>query len=730
MELNPEQLKAVEHTEGPLLILAGAGTGKTRVITHRIAYLVQEKGVAPWNILAVTFTNKAAEEMRHRVHALLGLSKNDIWVSTFHSTCLRILRRSLPLGLNQFVIYDDDDTMTLIKKCMNDLNIEDRALPPRAVSSRIAAAKNELISPEQYAAAVEDYFETKVSEVYKLYQKRLNENNALDFGDLIFRTVRLFQESPDVLARYQDLFRYILIDEYQDTNRAQYVLTKLLAEKHKNLCVVGDDDQSIYRWRGADIGNILNFEQDYPGCLVIRLERNYRSTQTILSIANKVIARNTGRKGKNLWTETQGGEKAVAYVGSDDRDEARFVVEEIVRLSRAPMPGEHKVRPYSDFAIFYRTNAQSRGFEDELRRNRVPYTIFGGMKFYERKEIKDILSYLRVLVNTKDSVNLKRIINVPARGLGTKSEEALEVFASEYEIPLYEAMKRAGEVTALNSGAKKKIQDFYALMEALRVFAESEGSVGAVIDKVIDDSGYREMLETEGTVESEGRLENLDELLNVAGEFEKSNPDAKLFDFLDQIALSSDTDTYDPEKGMVPMMTLHLAKGLEFPVVFLVGLEEGLFPHSRSLDDPDEMEEERRLCYVGVTRARKKLFLTLAARRRLYGGEQFNLPSRFLDEMPEELIERHDGRLTAGSARSVRNEHFFDDDAFGDAPFSQASEEDSPYRIGATVAHPVFGVGVVKKREGKGESEKVTVYFRNGQVKTLVIKYANLNLVG
>jgi len=713
MQLNPEQLKAVEHTEGPLLILAGAGTGKTRVITHRIAYLVQEKGVAPWNILAVTFTNKAAEEMRNRVHALLGLGKHDIWVSTFHSSCLRILRRSLPTGQNQFVIYDDDDTMRLIKKCMEDLKIEDRALPPRSVSTRIAAAKNELISAESYANGAEDFFETKAAEVYKLYQKRLTENNAMDFGDLIFRTVRLFQESPDVLARYQDLFRYILVDEYQDTNRAQYVLTKLLSERHKNLCVVGDDDQSIYRWRGADIGNILNFEEDYPGCLVIRLEQNYRSTQTILSIANQVIAKNRGRKGKNLWTSEQGGEKAVVFVGPDDRDEARFVVEEIVRRCR----GEPGVRPfkYSDCAIFYRTNAQSRGFEDELRKNRVPYTIFGGMKFYERKEIKDILAYLRVLVNPKDSVNLKRVFNVPPRGLGTKSEESLEAFASEYEIPLYEAMGRVSEVAVLNSGAKKKIQEFHALMERLKAEVAGAQGLAPVLEKVIDDTGYREMLETEGTVEAEGRLENLDELLNVAADFEKSNPDLKIADFLDQIALAGDTDNYDPAQGMVPMMTLHLAKGLEFPVVFLVGMEEGLFPHSRSLDNPEEMEEERRLCYVGVTRARKNLYLTLAARRRLYGGEQFNLPSRFLEEMPEELLEHQDGRSEeSGSA------------GFGGDDFDQTPQDSSSYRIGTTVTHPSFGVGVVKKREGKGESEKVTVYFQNGLVKTLVVKYANL----
>jgi len=727
MQLNPQQQEAVDHNEGPLLILAGAGTGKTRVITHRIARLVQQRIVAPWNILAVTFTNKAAEEMRNRVHGLLGAGGQDIWISTFHSSCLRILRRSLPAGQNQFVIYDDDDTQTLIKRCLEELKIEDRAFTPRAVSSHISSAKNELVSPEAYIAKSQDFFETRVAEVYKLYQKKLGENNAMDFGDLIFKTVAMFQSQPDLLARYQDLFQQILVDEYQDTNRAQYVLTKLLAQAHHNLCVVGDDDQSIYRWRGADIQNILNFEADYPGCLVIRLEQNYRSTQTILSIANQVISKNTGRKGKSLWTDHSGGDKAVAYTARDERDEARFVVEEIQKLHH------QKGLRLNDFAIFYRTNAQSRTFEDELLRHRLPYMIFGGMKFYERKEIRDILAYLRVLVNPQDSVNLKRIMNVPSRGIGDKAEERLEDFASAREISLYAAMGKASDSVDLNSGAKKKVLEFHQMMERLRAGMAALPGVAKILEKIIYDTGYEAMLQEEKTVESEGRLENLEELLNVASEFEKTIEGAASSNgpamFLDQVSLVGDTDTYDPAQGNVLLMTLHLAKGLEFPVVFLVGLEEGLFPHSRSLDEPEEMEEERRLCYVGVTRARKRLFLTLAARRRLYGGDQFNLPSRFLDEMPVELLERQWGSEESGYAGSERGGM---GDALWDPPFEDQTvpEDSSAMKVGMVVSHPTFGVGVVKKREGKGESEKVTIYFKNGQIKTLMVKFANLSPVG
>jgi DNA helicase-2/ATP-dependent DNA helicase PcrA len=718
VQLNPEQLDAVHHTDGPLLILAGAGSGKTRVIVQRIAYLIKDKKVAPWNILAVTFTNKAAGEMKHRVHSLLGSAGDNVWVSTFHSACVRILRKSLPSDKKQFVIYDDDDSMTLVKECLSEMKIEERMLSPRAVYSRISAAKNDLLSPEAFAAALpDDFFAGRVSEIYRLYQKKMDENNALDFGDLIFRTVRLFQESPEILSSYQDLFKYILIDEYQDTNRAQYILTRLLAERTRNLCVVGDDDQSIYRWRGADIQNILNFEEDYPGCKVIRLEQNYRSTQNILNLANGVINNNRGRKGKALWTENGTGEKAVVYLAADEKEEARFVVAEALRLNR------EEGKKFSDMAVFYRTNAQSRTFEDELRKERVPYTIFGGMKFYDRKEIKDVLSYLKVLVNPQDSLTLKRILNVPTRGLGKKAEERLEEFASAQSIPLYEAIQRIAEIPDLPSMSRNRLGEFYRMMEEFRREVLTTKEIAALMQKILDDTGYIEMLEREKTVEAEGRLENLSELLNVASDFEKTTEGASIPLFLDQVALVGQTDTYDPEKGILPMMTLHLAKGLEFPVIFLVGMEEGLFPHSRSLDQPEELEEERRLCYVGLTRARERIFMTLASRRKLYGGDQFNLPSRFLEEMPEELVNKKESRVGRMGERESFDDRYSDD-------FDQRPEEEiAGLRVGTTVKHPNFGLGVIKRREGKGEQEKVTVYFNNGQVKVLMVKFANLSVL-
>ncbi len=756
MNLNPQQLEAVHHPDGPLLILAGAGTGKTRVITHRIAYLIKERKVPPWNILAVTFTNKAAEEMRSRVAALFageserasGLARArergaggwgpegaafppPVWIATFHSSCVRILRKSLPTGRNQFVIYDDDDSLALIKECLEEMKIEERALPPRAVYARIQGAKNDLVTPAAYARAADDFFASRTAQVYERYQKKIVENNALDFGDLIAETVGLFRERPDVLAQYQDLFRHILIDEYQDTNHSQYALTRLLAERHRNLCVVGDDDQSIYRWRGADIGNILNFEADYPGCRVIRLEQNYRSTQTILSIANGVISRNAGRKGKSLWTDQSGGEKATLFVAADERQEAAFVAGEIARRV------EEVGRRYNDFAIFYRTNAQSRVFEDELRGRRIPYTIFGGTRFYDRKEIKDILAYARVLVNPRDSVNLKRILNVPPRGLGPKALEHLESFAGREGGTLREAISRAEEIPSMAEATKKRLGQFHRMVEGWGRDLMAGSRVAALFQKIMEETGYLDALERERTVESEGRIENLSELLNVADEFGKKfvgaggprpgEETSPLPLFLDQVSLVGDADAYDPEKGVVPMMTLHLAKGLEFPLVFLVGMEEGLFPHARSLDDPDELEEERRLCYVGITRARENLFLCLAAKRRLYGGEQFSLPSRFLEEMPEELVERSgsEGSGFAGPERGGmgagrREPPFYD---------QRPEEEIGGIRIGATVRHPTFGIGVVKRHEGVGENQKVMVYFTSGLVKTLMVKFAGLSVL-
>lgn len=703
MQLNPQQIEAVHHVNGPLLILAGAGSGKTRVITQRIAHLIREEGVPPQNILAVTFTNKATEEMRSRVSQILGARGLDVWISTFHAACVRILRQR---GEPNFVIYDDDDSMTLIRGCLEELKLDEKSFSLRSVYGRIAAAKNELIDPEAFATQSSDYYDTRIADIYRLYQKKMAQNNALDFGDLIFKTVILFQ-NPSILSHYQSLFRYIMIDEYQDTNRAQYVLTKLLAANHHNLCVVGDDDQSIYRWRGADIQNILNFEADYPGCLVIRLEQNYRSTQNILSIANHVISNNRGRKGKKLWTANGSGGKAVVYLAQDERDEARFVVEEIIKEAR------EKGRRYNDFAIFYRTNAQSRVFEEELRKNRIPYTIFGGTKFFDRKEIKDILAYLRVLVNPRDSLNLKRIINVPPRGLGAKSIEHLETFASDHDVGLYETIGRVGENTALSSTARHRIKEFFQMMEGFKACAEGM-TIADFLKKVMDESGYRDTLQKENSVEAEGRLENLDELLNMASEF------TTLTLFLDQIALGSESEGESFERGVLPMMTLHLAKGLEFPIVFLVGMEEGIFPHSRSLDEEAALEEERRICYVGITRARESLLMTLATRRRLYGGDQFNLPSRFLEEMPEDLIEKRENK-------EKRHRFFEKDYDFDQRPFEEMDESCEKMKIGMTVKHPTFGLGVVKRREGMGDQQKVTVYFNNGLVKTLVVKFANFS---
>ena len=720
MNLNPQQLEAVHHTEGPLLILAGAGTGKTRVIINRIAHLVRSRQLAPWNILAVTFTNKAAEEMRTRLFSLLGTQSREMWMTTFHSCCVRILRNtfreSTPEWVN-FAIYDGDDSMTLIKQVLEELKIDDKTFSPRTLYARIEAAKNELIDPQSYQSGASDFFESRVAEIYQLYQKKLDANRALDFGDLIFRTVQLFRQNPRVLGKYQDLFRYILIDEYQDTNRAQYILTRLLAEKNHNLCVVGDDDQSIYRWRGADLNNILNFEADFPGCRVIRLEQNYRSTQNILNLANAVISHNTSRKGKSLWTGQAVGEKALVYQARDDREEASFVAETIEKLV---LQG----RRYNDCAIFYRTNAQSRVIEDELCRRRIPYMIFGGVRFYDRKEVKDILAYLRVLVNPQDSLTLKRILNVPPRGLGKKTVEALENFSSECGIPLFEALQKVGDIRDVPTAARGKLQEFFRLMENFRQGLKQSQGLSGFVQKVIEETGYAGMLRKENTVESEGRLENLGELINGLVEFERTNAGEATLDlFLDQVALVGQTDTLDPEKGVLPLMTFHLAKGLEFPVVFMVGMEEGLFPHSRSLDEPEELEEERRLCYVGLTRAREKIFLTLANSRRHYGEEQFNLPSRFLEEMPAELVER----MEAGPSTRLTPPRDFKDNFFDQRPFEEMDSGET-FRVGTPVHHSTFGHGVVKRHEGRGEQEKVTVYFQNGLVKVLVVKFANLSV--
>ncbi len=731
MELNPEQLVAVQHIDGPILVLAGAGSGKTRVIIQRIAYLVQEQHVSPYNILAVTFTNKAAGEMKERIARLLGGGSQSLWISTFHSACLRILRQSIDrLGYpRDFLVYDDDDQKTLLKNCLKELKLDDKVFPLKGVAAKINAAKNELIDPDHYGAKDQEFFVERMVELYRLYQRKLRENKALDFGDLICKCVELFQQHPQVLHHYQNLFRYIMIDEYQDTNHAQYVLVRLLASGHRNLCVVGDEDQSIYRWRGANVQNILDFEKDNPGTRVIKLEQNYRSTQTILTLATRVVENNQSRKGKVLWTQNEPGEKGLHFLAADERLEAGFVAEEITRLQLGQQAR------YSDCAIFYRTNAQSRVFEEELRRHKIPYKIFGGMKFYERMEIKDILAYLRLLIHPEDSVSLQRVLNVPARGIGQKTVESIMAEAMRAGISLYETIQRICE------GGKEKMRDFVQLIEGLKL-AMDELGLAALVEAVIDKSGYRAMLKKEGTIEAEGRLENLEELLNVLSEYATEQADREprpttrelLGTFLDEVALVGQTDNVDPEQGVVSLMTLHLAKGLEFPYVFLVGMEEGLFPHSRSLDEEEEMEEERRLCYVGITRARKKIYLTNAQRRRLYGGDQFNLPSRFLDEMPQELLEQ--AGLPQGWGQKPKGrwgDEVWSHEAMPsydqpDPTYSDHGESDAGVKIGMKVRHTLFGPGVIKRREGKGEGEKVTVYFEDGRVKVLMLKFANLDL--
>lgn len=725
MKLNDKQEEAVQHGTGPLLILAGAGSGKTRVIVHRIAHLIENKGIAPHRILAVTFTNKAADEMKERLRGLLPHGMAGLWVSTFHSSCLRILRQHIDqIGWpKDFVVYDDADHMALIKQCLKELHLDDKSLHPRAVASRIDAAKNELIDPSEFVAKAAvptaDFFDQKMAELYQLYQRRLRENKALDFGDLIFKTVLLLKESPRVRDYYQSLFQFVLIDEYQDTNHAQYELVRLLSEKHKNLCVVGDDDQSIYRWRGADLNNILEFERDYPGSRVIKLEQNYRSTPEILALAAELIRQNQGRKGKTLWTDNKPGSRATLLSASDEKEEVRLIITELKSLLSQGYR-------YTDCAIFYRTNAQSRLFEEELSRYKIPYQIFGGMRFYERLEVKDILSYIRVVINPQDSISLKRIINTPARGIGPKLLTELETFASAQGLSLFEATGRASEIKALSAAAQEKALYFHRLVSEWQKEMPLTG-LADFVRQIAELSGYWGDLEKQKTVEAESRLENIEELLNVIDQFEDDEETPRLADFLDRISLVGDTDNFDPKTGQVSLMTLHLAKGLEFPVVFLVGLEEGIFPHQRSMDDPEELEEERRLCYVGLTRAKEKIYLSHALKRRLYGGDQYNMPSRFLEEMPPQLIER--------SQSEPKSRIDFDPSGFDDFDQRPATERlaskglQSAYRIGITVTHPIFGTGVVKRREGQNDQEKVTVYFKDGRVKTLVTKFANLSIL-
>ncbi|WP_270406864.1 DNA helicase PcrA, partial [Paenibacillus timonensis] len=638
--LNPQQRQAVEATEGPLLIMAGAGSGKTRVLTHRIAYLIATRKAPPWAILAITFTNKAAREMQDRVSRLVGGSEGrDIWVSTFHSMCVRILRRDIErIGFNSnFSILDSTDQLSVIRNCMKDQNIDTKKFEPKAVQAAISTAKNELITPQQYEQKIGDYFEGIVAKIYAMYQKRLRQNNSLDFDDLIMKTIELFKEAPDVLDFYQKKFQYVHVDEYQDTNRAQYMLCRMLADKHHRICVVGDSDQSIYRWRGADISNILNFEKDYPEAKTILLEQNYRSTSTILDAANEVIGQNTGRKPKKLWTDKGDGDKIKVYRADSEHDEGYFVTTEIHNSVK-------NGRNYRDHAILYRTNAQSRVIEEILIKSDIPYQIVGGIKFYDRKEIKDLLAYLRLLSNPDDDISLTRVINVPKRGIGDTTVAKLADAAAQRGTSIYRVLEVVDDL-GFAGRTRNALVEFFDMISALHQMVPYL-SVTELTEKLLEMTQYRLELQNENTLESRSRLENIDEFLSVTLEFENNNEDKSLVSFLTDLALIADIDSMNdngdaekPNDDAVVLMTMHSAKGLEFPVVFIIGMEEGVFPHSRAFLDNEELEEERRLAYVGITRAEEKLFLSCAQMRTLFGRTTANPPSRFLDEIPEELKE-------------------------------------------------------------------------------------------
>lgn len=734
ISLNPKQQEAVLHKDGPLLILAGAGSGKTRVLVERMIHLIRHHHISPWKILAVTFTNKAAQEMKHRVMEQLGPSADRLWISTFHSSCLRILRRHAELiGYNnQFVVYDDTDQRTLIKKILKEKDYSDKIYKPKSIQYHINKSKNEAIGPENFPTDG-DFYLTKIQDIYTLYQEQLRLNQAMDFGDLIVNVIELFKKHPEILAEYHNQFHYVMVDEYQDTNICQYKLIAMLTDKWKNICVVGDDDQSIYKFRGAEIRNILDFQKDYPQAVVIRLEQNYRSTKNILHAANYLIKTNQGRMGKQLWTENQSGEKIYLYAAQTETDEARCVVGKISDLRK-----EYKL---SDMAIFYRTNAQSRSFEDEFRKQKVPYKIFGGIRFYDRAEIKDMMAYLKVLINPSDSISLKRVINMPSRGLGSTTLQKIEVLSLEKNLSFWDSIKIvvSGEIdVGLNGKTRTKLESFISLIDQLNQ-ARLDMPLDEFMTFLYEETGYWKMLLEEKTIEAEGRQENLTEFVNVVEEYLESIKEGNLEGFLDQISLASDIDNMEEEGQYITLMTIHLAKGLEFPIVFLVGLEEGLFPHARSFDNEEDIEEERRLCYVGMTRAMKLLHISFAKERKLFGAPQYNFPSRFLEELPEDLLETVGmipertvplGTFSSHPSRafpqSTQKKPFSSTERVIDLEYTQLS---SPIRRGMRVRHAIFGVGLIERLEGNDDNQKVTVKFNSGIQKKLSMKHANLTIL-
>ena len=766
--LNDKQYEAVVNTEGPCLVIAGAGSGKTKVLTHKIAYLMGEKNILPWNILAITFTNKAAKEMKERIELLVGDAAKDMWVGTFHSICVRILRKFIDrIGFDSsFIIFDSSDQKTMIKQILKDLQLDDKIFTDRSVMSEISNAKNEMLEPNTYEVKAHgDFRKEKIAEVYERYQKKLKENNAIDFDDIINYTIKILMENLDVLQYYSNKFEYILVDEYQDTNKSQFTLVTMLASKHGNITAVGDNDQGIYSFRGADISNILNFEKDFPGTKIIKLEQNYRCTGNILKVANAVIKNNEVKYDKKLWTENDVGNLPKVFSADNEYDEGRYIAEQIEHLIR-----EEKYK-YSDFAVLYRMNTQSRAIEEILRREAIPYKIVGGLKFYERKEIKDIISYLRLVQNSADNLSLNRVINEPKRGIGKTSLDKIAQIAEENNISMYQVIKNA-EVYGLNR-VYLNSREFIDCMESI-IAKKDELTISELVKKILKDTGYTRALENENTIEAENRIANLEEFLNVAVEFEEESADNGLSDFLEGITLSSDLDNMEEAEESVTLMTLHSAKGLEFPVVFLVGMEEGIFPGYKSIGEQKELEEERRLCYVGVTRAKENLFLTNSRQRTTFGSTTHNPPSRFLQEIPKELLDGYEDAVIS----TPKRENIFGDSGYtwsygsknngniktykttepqyatsaagvqknnGTTGFAFRTAESflnnigkksnnnnidfSAYKSGVRVYHKKFGEGTINYVEPEGEDLKVDINFDKVGHKRLMAKFANLEIL-
>ena len=755
-ELNQKQKEAVLQTEGPCLVIAGAGSGKTKVLTYKISYLMKAKNIKPWNILAITFTNKAANEMKERVQNLIGDAINDIWLGTFHSVCVRILRKFIDrLGFDHtFAIFDTSDQKTLVKNCMKELNIDPKNFTEKSILSEISNAKNEMLTPEKYETRANgDYRKEVISKVYYLYQNKLRENNAIDFDDIINYTIQILTDNPDILEYYTEKFRYVLVDEYQDTNKSQFMLVSLLASRYGNITVVGDNDQSIYKFRGADITNILNFEKDFPGSTIIKLEQNYRCTGNILKAANEVIKHNENKYEKKLWTQNEEGTLPFVFCGGDEYEEGSFVVQEINKLKR------EEYYKYSDFVVLYRTNAQSRAIEDVLRREDIPYKIVGGLKFYERKEIKDTIAYLRLIANQSDNLSLERIINEPKRGVGKTSVENVSRLASENGISMYQVIKEADKyIPRIYANTR----DFIKAIEELKTL---DVPVSELIKQTLNKTGYTQALKDEKTIEAESRIENLEEFLTVAMEFEKESAENSLTEFLESISLSSDTDNIEETDDMVTLMTLHSAKGLEYQTVFLVGMEDGIFPGHKSMDTPEDIEEERRLFYVGITRAQQNLYLTFARKRTIFGSTSYNPPSRFIREIPADILDGYDEAMET----KKEEDDIFEDSKYdwrykgasaskvvtykADAKAYTQSNNDFQYRtadsflknlnqkksagsvdiykykLGQRVFHKRFGEGVITDLEQEDDDIKVDIQFEKFGHKRLMAKFAGLEII-